>query len=158
PPRREAKGTFTEGEMKAARTMRWMACLLVAAAVGLAGCADAGTGIEGQTPAGLVVVDASGAPVASANGAQVTGRIEVERGQQQTFTVELLAQDGSEIALGGRYTLQPRVVITPLATVSVSGSDRLVVTGNSPGTTSLVVDVMDGATVVMGPLIPLAIT
>jgi len=143
--------------MKRVKTRNRVAGLLLAVAAGVAGCQDAGTGVDGQVPSGLVVLDARGSTVASAEGSRVSGAIEVGAGQPQTFTVRLTSADGGTISLGGRYSLQPRVLIGPLASVSVSGSDRLVVTGNSPGTTTLVLDVMEGGTVAIGPFIPLTV-
>lgn len=144
--------------MKRASTRSWLAGLLLGVAVGLAGCSDAGTGVDDQIPTGVVVLDSRGNTVASAGAATATGGIAVRNGEQQTFTVRLIGIGGSEIELGGRYTLQPRVVISPLASVAVSGSDRIVLTGRSVGSTSLVLDVMDGGTSVMGPLIALTVS
>lgn len=143
--------------MKRAKTRKWLAGLLVAVAAGVAGCQDAGTGVDRQVPSGLVVLDARGNTVASVEGSRVSGAIEVRAGQPETFEVRLTSADGETISLGGRFSLQPRVLIGPLASVSVNGSSRLVITGNSSGTTSLVLDVVEGGTVVIGPFIPLTV-
>ncbi len=143
--------------MKRAKTRKWLAGLLVAAAAGVAGCQDAGTGVDEQVPSGLVVLDARGNTVANVEGSRVSGAIEVRAGQTETFEVRLTSAGGAAISLGGRFSLQPRVLIGPLASVSVNGSNRLVITGNSPGTTSLVLDVVEGGTVVIGPFIPLTV-
>lgn len=145
--------------MKQALARRWTAGLLLGlAAVGLAGCDDAGTGLD-TTPTGLVVVDVNGGTVASFDGTHVTGGITVPRGAQRTFEVRLVTPSGlTQGSLGNRYTLQPRVLITLLASATVSSGNRVVVTGQSTGTTSLVLDVMEGGTLVFGPLIPLTIS
>jgi hypothetical protein len=145
--------------MKRTATRRWTAGLLLGfAAAGLASCADAGTGIDEQIPAGLVVLDASGNTVASASGSQVSGRVQVGVGQSRTYEVRLTSAGGTEIGLGSRYVLSPAVVITPLADATVSGSSRIVVTGKSAGTTSLTLRVLDGGNAVLSPLIPLTIS
>lgn len=131
---------------------------LALAAAGLAGCADAGTDVDGQVPSGVVVLDSGGNTVASASGGQVSGRITVGNGQERTFEVRLIGGGGAEIGLGGRYSLRARVLIAPLADVSVSGSNRIVVRGKSAGSTSLVLDVVDADMVVIGPLIPLTVS
>jgi hypothetical protein len=144
--------------MKRASKKGWIAGLLLGVAVGLAGCADAGTNVDEQIPTGLVVRDSGGNTVATVSGAQVSGSITVQRGQQRTFDVQLIGIGGAEIDLGGRYVLQPRVISATLASASVSGSDRVVVTGGVSGSTTLVLDVMDGGTAVLTPLIPLTIS
>jgi len=144
--------------MKRASNKGWIAGLLLGVAVGLAGCADAGTGVDDQIPTGLVVRDAGGNTVATVSGAQVSGGITVPNGQQRTFDVQLIGIGGAEIDLGGRYVLQPRVLTGTLANVSVSGSDRIVLTGKLSGSTTVILDVMDGGTAVLTPLIPLIIS
>ncbi len=145
--------------MKRVQTKSWFAGLLLAvAAAGLAGCQDSGTGVDEQIPTGVVVLDSGGNTVASATATLVTGRITVRNGEPQTFTVQLIGIGGADLELGGRYTLQPRVLSSPLAGVSVSGSDRIVLTGRTQGSTTLILDVMDGGTAVLGPLIPLTIS
>mgnify|MGYP003575922649 CR=1 FL=1 len=144
--------------MKRARTRNWIAGLLLGAAVGLAGCQDAGTGVDEQIPTGVVVLDSRGNTVVSATETTVSGRIQVANGEQQTFTVRLIGIGGSDIGLGGRYTLQPRVLTSPHATASMNGPDRLVITGKSAGVTTLILDVMDGGTSVVGPYIPLSVS
>ncbi|HEX8274911.1 MAG TPA: hypothetical protein VF615_19915 [Longimicrobiaceae bacterium] len=144
--------------MKRVRTRSWIAGLLLGVAVGLAGCQDAGTGVDEQIPTGVVVLDSNGNTVASATTTVVTGRITVPNGQQRTFEVRLIGIGGSEIGLGGRYSLQPRVLTGQHASAAVSGSDRLVVTGRLSGSTTLILDVMDGGTSVLGPLIPMTIS
>ena len=121
-------------------------------------CSDAGSGIDEQIPTGLVVRDSGGNTVATVSGAQVSGGITVPNGQQRTFDVQLIGIGGAEIDLGGRYVLQPRVLSAPLANVSVSGSDRVVVTGQVAGSTTLILDVMDGGTAVLTPYIALTIS
>ncbi|MET0396481.1 MAG: hypothetical protein ABW277_06645 [Longimicrobiaceae bacterium] len=143
--------------MKRASNKGWIAGLLLGVAVGLTGCTDAGTDVDDQIPTGLVVRDSGGNTVATVSGAQVSGSITVPNGQQRTFDVQLIGIGGAEIDLGGRYVLQPRVV-SLLANVSVSGSDRVVVTGRTAGTTTLILDVMDGGTAVLTPLISLTIS
>jgi hypothetical protein len=143
--------------MKRASNKGWIAGLLLGVAVGLAGCTDAGTDVDDQIPTGLVVRDSGGNTVATVSGAQVSGGVTVPNGQQRTFDVQLIGIGGAEIDLGGRYVLQPRVV-SLLANVSVSGSDRVVVTGKTAGTTTLILDVMDGGTAVLTPLISLTIS
>lgn len=144
--------------MKRASNKGWIAGLLLGVAVGLTGCTDAGTDVDDQIPTGLVVRASGGNTVATVSGAQVSGSITVPNGQQRTFDVQLIGIGGAEIDLGGRYVLQPRVVSAPLANVSVSGSDRIVLTGKTAGTTSLILDVMDGGTAVLTPLISLTIS
>lgn len=145
--------------MKRVKKKSWFAGLLLAvAAAGLAGCQDAGTGVDEQIPTGVVVLDSRGNTVASASGTQVTGRITVRNGEQQTFTVQLIGIGGSEIELGGRYSLQPRILTSQHASATVSGSDRIVLTGRTQGSTTLILDVMDGGTAVLGPFIPLTVS
>lgn len=144
--------------MKRASKKGWIAGLMLGVAVGLAGCTDAGTGVDDQIPTGLVVRDSGGNTVATVSGSQVSGGITVQRGQPRTFDVQLIGIGGAEIDLGGRYVLQPRVVSAPLAGASLSASDRVVVTGTSAGSTTLILDVMDGGTAVLTPLIPLTIS
>lgn len=144
--------------MKRVRTKRWIAGLLLGVAVGLAGCQDAGTGVDEQIPTGVVVLDSNGNTVASASPNQATGRITIRNGEQQTFRVQLIGIGGADIGLGGRYSLQPRVLTGQHATASVSGSDRIVLTGRLAGSTTLILDVMDGGTTVIGAFIPMTIS
>ena len=145
--------------MKRAIARRWTAGLLLGlASVGLAGCDDAGTDLD-TTPTGLEVVDASGGTVASFDGTQVTGGITVPRGAQRSFEVRLVTPSGlTQGTFGNRYTLQPQVVNGALASASVSGSNRLVITGVSPGGTTVLLNVTEGGTAVLGPLVPLTIS
>ncbi|MEW5931224.1 MAG: hypothetical protein AB1941_27485 [Gemmatimonadota bacterium] len=144
--------------MKRVRTKRWIAGLLLGMAVGLAGCQDAGTGVDEQIPTGVVVLDASGNTVASASPTQATGRITIRNGEQQTFRVQLIGIGGGDIGFGGRYSLQARVLIGQHATASVSGSDRVVLTGQLAGSTTLILDVMEGGTTAIGAFIPLTVS
>lgn len=145
--------------MKRVKTKSWFAGLLLAvAAAGLAGCQDAGTGVDEQIPTGVVVLDSRGNTVASASPTQATGRITIRNGEQQTFTVQLIGIGGADIGLGGRYSLQARVLTPQHATVSVSGSDRVVLTGGLAGSTTLILDVTEGGTTVIGAFIPLTIS
>ncbi len=137
---------------------RVLALALLAAAGGLASCADAGTGTDGQIPTGLVVVDSRGDQVAAYNGAGVTGAVRVAAGAQQTFRVFLTSASGSRISLGsGGYTLRPTVVISAVAGVSAQGSDEVVVTGRAAGTTSLVLQVLEGGRAVFDPALVLVV-
>ena len=144
--------------MKRASKKSRIAGLLLGVAVGLAGCQDAGTDVDEQIPTGLVVRSSGGTTVATVSGSQVSGGITVQSGQQRTFDVQLIGIGGAEIALGGRYVLQPRVVSLQHADATVSGSDRVVVAGKVAGSTALILDVMDGGTAVLTPLIPLTVS
>jgi hypothetical protein len=145
--------------MKRVKTKSWFAGLLLAvAAAGLAGCRDAGTGVDEQIPTGIVVLDSRGNTVASASPTRSTGRITIRNGEQETFGVRLIGIGGAEMELGGRYNVQPRILTTQHAGASVSGSDRIVLTGRLAGSTTLVLDVMDGGTTVIGAFIPLTIS
>lgn len=144
--------------MKRVRTKRWIAGLLLGVAVGLAGCQDAGTGVDEQIPTGVVLLDTNGNTVASANGSTVSGRIQIRSGVPQAFQVRLIGVGGSELGLGQRYVLQPRIVSSTLGHAVVSGADVVILTGGSTGSTTLILDVMDGSTAVLTPAIPLTIS
>lgn len=144
--------------MKRASNKGWIAGLLLGVAMGLAGCTDAGTGVDEQIPTGVVLLDTNGNTVASASGNTVTGRIQIRNGVSQAFQVRLIGIGGSEIGLGQRYVLQPRIVSSTLAHAVVSGADVVILTGTTPGSTTLNLDVMDGGTAVLTPPIPLTIS
>lgn len=144
--------------MKRVRTKRWIAGLLLGVAVGLAGCQDAGTGVDEQIPTGVVVLDSNGNTVASANGSTVSGRIQIRNGVPQAFQVRLIGVGGSELGLGQRYVLQPRIVSSTLGHAVVNGADVVILTGRMTGSTTLILDVMDGSTAVLTPSIPMTIS
>jgi hypothetical protein len=137
-----------DATMKNRSMRRWLGLplLLLFTVVGY-GC-DNPVGTGGGHPEGLVITNTQGVEVASYLHPTTTstGRLTVQAGSTADFRVQLLRRDGSRIDLDGiEYRIEQVAVVTGLmASASFSGADQLRVTGNSAGSTSLVLQVWHG--------------
>lgn len=113
--------------------------LILPIALGLVACDNP---VEHEDhPQGLVVVDAQGAEVArhTADGT-TTGEITVGLDATQTFTVHALAEDGDQIVIDGDELTIELTDPQPGWTMTVQGTNQIVVGASAAGSTTLRVE------------------
>lgn len=135
--------------MKIASVRRLLAPLSLSFALLLGACENP-VGGGGEHPDGLVVLSLQGEELASYRHTTQTstGRLVVGVGTSASFTVQLLARDGSRIQLDGlEYSIRQATVLTASrATASVTGTNQISVTGVTVGPeTSILIPVRHGS-------------
>jgi hypothetical protein len=123
---------------------RWLLAPLAVALLGLTAC-DNPLGGGDEHPNGVVILS-GGTEVATYIDGVSTGAITLPVSATHTYRVQLTTRSGARFNVdGAEYSLrQPAVLLGTLATVTLQGTDQLVVTGRAAGPTTIVLPVHHG--------------
>jgi hypothetical protein len=120
-----------------------LALLLAVTPLALGACSNPVEEEHEDHAVGLLFVDAQGQEVARVNieaSPDVTGQFTIAAGATQTLQVFALAEDGDRIEIDGEeFGLEVDPIAGGVATASVQGANRLVLTGNQAGATAVTV-------------------